>query len=265
MAGLQSQPFEDAFDKPKELGTCARGTLYRVRERGSGQKRLVWRLPQGVEPSGEQLDAFLEDATKVRALSLRQALHMLWLGRDEDGVYAVYEDFAGEPLLARIAGDGFDRMGAARVAKQLAVALKEIHDAEVHVRELRPELVFVDGEQNVAMLGVGLLRLVEPPSENVPDPGGDKAIAPERRRKTDRADVRGDLFGLGVLMILMLTGELPTGREPKELPDVPGAMATFLKKTLAPATGMRYIDASKSFRDLDRCPGAKGFDVVTAR
>ncbi|MHC4830395.1 MAG: hypothetical protein ACYTFT_08580, partial [Planctomycetota bacterium] len=83
-------------------------------------------------------------------------------------------------------------------------------------------------------------------------------------RKTDRADVRGDLFGLGVLMILMLTGELPTGREPKELPDVPGAMATFLKKTLAPATGMRYIDASKSSRALERCPGAKGFDVVTA-
>jgi hypothetical protein len=90
-------------------------------------------------------------------------------------------------------------------------------------------------------------------------------IPPERRRKAGRAEVRSDLYGLGALLVTLVTGQPLTGNEPKELPDVPGPMATFLKKTLAPATGMRYLDVPKAFFDLDRCPGAKGYEVVLDR
>jgi len=235
----------------------------RAREASTGASRLVWRLPEGLVPTEEQVSEYLVDAAKLEDLGLEQVLTLRWFGHGEDGAYAVYDDADGLPAPVRAGEEPLSRKLAARFVKQAATILKHVHEIDVVARELRPEMVLVptDDDGDVHLFALGLLRLVEPPAEGIPPTKADPCVPPERKRKAGRAEKRTDLFGLGALLVTLVTGEAPTGREPKVLPDVPGAMKTFLKKTLAPATGMRYLDTGKCFFDLNRCPGARGYEV----
>ncbi|GIW72695.1 MAG: hypothetical protein KatS3mg102_2237 [Planctomycetota bacterium] len=196
-------------------------------------------------------------------------LDLRWLGRDSEGLYAVYEDRGGEPATRRASRAPLDRIRAARVLKHVARAAQDAAAGGVLVRELRPEAVLLgedaggEGEEAIPTLAAwGAMRLCEPPAEGVPDCAADPFVPPERKRKADRADARTGIYGLGALLVLLLTG---SGPGEGELPEVPAAMRSFLDKTLNNATGKRYLDFDKVFFDLDRCPGAKGLEVETRR
>ncbi len=258
---VREQPFAEAFSQVDERAVCPRGRLLRARS-AEGRWHWVWRLPEGLMPSEEQIEAYLADAKALAEAELRHFVPLRWIGRDAEGVYAVYADAPGEPAPAQVAGGPLDRMRSARIIKHLACACRDAAEAGVLPREFRPEGVLIeDGEEAMPrVVGYGLMRLVEPPAKGASEPDPDDAfVPPERRRKPDRADVRTGIYGLGALLVLLLTGEPPSG----EQPEVPGAMRSFLNKTLSRATGKRYLDFSKVFIDVDRFPGARGLEVQT--
>lgn len=148
------------------------------------------------------------------------------------------------------------------VVRQGAMALQHAHEHGVVHRDIKPGNILVVGDHPntmpvVKVLDMGLARVVQPEEGDsrfltragqvlgTPD-----YIAPEQARDTREADVRCDIFSLGVTFFKLLAGQLPYGgttpmekimiRNERPAPkvtqfrdDVPAPVAAILEKMLA--------------------------------
>lgn len=269
--GGGAKGLEAELQDATSLGSGCRFDVLRAKDRKrGGAPAIVLALPAGVEPTAEQLAALESDAAAVRKLGLRHVLHLERVGKAGGRTLLVYEDAPGEPATARTRSAPFPRLPAARATRELAAALAETAKAGVFAREVRPEAVFLDesGDSPVPRLaGFGAARLSEPPAAGgLSESGFDAWVPPERTKKADAANARTDLFGVGAFLKLLLSGNAPTGKEPKaDLPDAPGGLKTVLVKTLDPASGKRFLDFSKLLEEMERAPGVKGTSVELRR
>ena len=188
--------------------------------------------------------------------------------------------------------DGGARIALAdslHLASQLAVALADLHAAQLVHRDIRPANIVVTHEH-------GALKLVDlgpAGSAERAVPGDWAYVSPEQTGRMNRpVDYRSDFYALGVTLYRMLTGQLPfRGSDPLEwthchiartapppctVADVPEAASAIVMKLLAKLPEDRYQSAHGLQADLDRClaqwqaagridPFALGADDVSDR
>ena len=119
------------------------------------------------------------------------------------------EYVAGETLQARWRREGRLAPGAAlAVVLEVARALEDAHAHGMVHRDLKPRNVkLVDGQ--VKVLDFGIARVAELPGLTVPgDLLGTPAYAPPEWA-SGTADVRADIYALGVILFALLEGEVP--------------------------------------------------------
>ncbi len=168
--------------------------------------------------------ALLDHASLVKADEVGDSGGLLFLR-----TRAVEGRDLGEAISATPHGR-FEPEEARRVARALAGALVNLHDSGAHHGDLRPGTVTLDDTGRVLVTDTAVARAVA-------DAGGK---APTRYREPeDEASTAGDLFALGALLYLMLSGEppFPAGarkRAAKPLPDhVPADLAQITMRLLA--------------------------------
>jgi eukaryotic-like serine/threonine-protein kinase len=101
---------------------------------------------------------------------------------------------------------------ACGVASQVLAALAAAHAIGVYHRDVKPPNVFLLSEGGVKLLDFGLASFVAPRAGVVfeTEPGqiaGTPSYMPPERLRGQAADARTDVFGAGVLLWEMLTGE----------------------------------------------------------
>jgi serine/threonine-protein kinase len=167
---------------------------------------------------------------------------------------------------------------ALRLTRQIADALAAAHGCGVVHRDLTPANVFVTGEgadERVVIVDFGSAVSPDPESADVPDGppgiviGTPHYMAPEHIQGLP-TDSRSDLYGLGVLLFEILSGEVPfdgsTARQvvlahlrspvprvtsPRgELPD---EVVSLVTRLLAKDPDARVQCASDLVADIDRC------------
>jgi serine/threonine-protein kinase len=101
---------------------------------------------------------------------------------------------------------------ALRIAARVCDALDHIHGRGVAHRDMKPENIMVDGDDNIKLIDFGIAskagarRLTFAKLSQVM--GTPDYIAPEQV-KGKRGDGRSDLYALGVILYEMVTGKLP--------------------------------------------------------
>jgi len=269
-AEAPSKGFDGELTDAALVASCCRFDVLRAKDaKRKGAPCVALALPAGVTPDAEQLAAFQADAAAVKKLGLLHVLHLERVATSGGRTLLVYEDAPGKTVTERVKAAPLDRMKAARVVRELAAALGETVKAGLFSRELRPEaIILTDGDApSPRLAGYGAARLTEPPAAGaLAEESLDAFVPPERVKKPDRADARTELFGMGALLKLLLSGNAPTGKEPKQdLPDAPGGLKTVLTKTLDPASGKRFLEFGKLLEELEKAPGVKGTTVETRR
>src|SRR5690606_5371600 len=144
--------------------------------------------------------------------------------------------------------EGLDVKWAIRAFLQTAYALRAAHAAETTHHNLKPENLLLDAQGNVHLSDFGLSRILEVDA-NLPQvflgAGGMPYLAPELLAREQDAGVGADVYGLGILLYEMLTGQIPGRRSP--LPsevnrNVPAGLDAIFDRMTQDKRDQRYPD-----------------------
>ncbi len=156
-------------------------------------------------------ERFLTQARAASRINHERVARVFDLGRTSVGLhYLVMEHLQGELLSARL-GARWSPEAAVELLSQICEGLQVAHDKGILHRDLRPENVFLSnqgGAVGVKLIGFGLGEALA----QVEEPELAAYRAPECWQSVP-LDARADIYSLGVIAHLLLTGLLPEEQE----------------------------------------------------
>lgn len=215
------QTFHDKYTLSSEiLGEGANSIVALARENCSGKDFAVKIIDKydGYDRSRvlREIDLlhFLSDCPNV--------LHLHDSYEENDRFYVVFEKMDGGPLLHHIQNKKhFTEREASLVVKDIAVALKFLHDNGISHRDLKPDNILCVNKDKIVPIvicdfnlasGISMIRGDTTPDLYTPV-GSAEFMAPEVVdafvRDAPAYDKRCDLWSLGIILYIMLSGRPP--------------------------------------------------------
>jgi eukaryotic-like serine/threonine-protein kinase len=155
-------------------------------------------------------------------------------------------------------GKGVPVPVALRCFMQLAYGLRAAHAAGLTHHNLKPENILFDGYGNARLADFGLGRVIEvDATKGMPQvfmgTGGMVYMAPELINRSKDAGPSADVYGLGILLYEMLTGQIPGRRSP--LPsevnaEAPSGLDSIFDKMTQDRKDQRYPDIDAMLDDV---------------
>ena len=236
----------------ERIGAGALGEVFRARDTRHGRTVAVKRIPT-VLAADDARRASLEQAAARLTAVTHPGVAMLYECASEDGQWFLAQEFvAGQPLLLVLGGHPIHPRRAVDLALELAEALAALHEAGLVHGDVRPESVMVTQKGHAKLLdaglgaftGAGAVRATAPARLGSLTPDTlpvVRALSPEEAMG-EGGDARADLFGLGVVLYEMLTGQPPFDK-----PTADEALLAVMRVTPA-SPGTRQPRVT---RDLD--------------
>ena len=213
------------YDTLHVLKRSPRGTVCVVRHKKSGT-RYVFRRYSG---SGEVYRRLLP----VLCPHLPQIME----AAEQDGQTAVLEEYVqGDTLAELLMGARLTEREARQVTMQLCQALHVLHSMGAVHRDVKPENVILRGSDAV-LIDFDAARIYKVASESDTQVLGTTGFAAPEQYGIFQSDERADIFSLGVLLNIMLTGKHPS----REM--AAGKMGRIVRKCTMTAPEQRYQSA----------------------
>lgn len=213
------------YDTLRVLKQSPRGTVSVVRHKKSGT-RYVFRRYSG---SGEVYRRLLP----VLCPHLPQIME----AAEQDGQTAVLEEYVqGDTLAELLMGARLTEREARKVTMQLCQALHVLHSMGAVHRDVKPENVILRGSDAV-LIDFDAARIYKDESESDTQVLGTTGFAAPEQYGIFQSDERADIFSLGVLLNIMLTGKHPS----REM--TAGKMGRIVRKCTMTAPEQRYQSA----------------------
>ena len=213
------------YDTLRVLKQSPRGTVSVVRHKKSGT-RYVFRRYSG---SGEVYRRLLP----VLCPHLPQIME----AAGQDGQTAVLEEYVqGDTLAELLMGARLTEREARQVTMQLCQALHVLHSMGAVHRDVKPENVILRGSDAV-LIDFDAARIYKDESESDTQVLGTTGFAAPEQYGIFQSDERADIFSLGVLLNIMLTGKHPS----REM--AAGKMGRIVRKCTMTAPEQRYQSA----------------------
>ncbi|CAN5698474.1 hypothetical protein BH23GEM9_BH23GEM9_19730 [soil metagenome] len=256
------------------IGHGGMGSVY-VAERADGQfaKRVALKLVKRGMDTDEVLRRFRAERQILAGLEHPNIARLHDGGATDDGrPYLVMELVDGEPIDAHCDSRGLDMDARLALFAHVCAAVQHAHQNLVVHRDLKPSNVLVSGAGEVKLLDFGIAKLLDAESEaQTPRTRtGVHLLTPEyaapEQLRGEPATTAADVWALGVILHLLLTGQRPfsateasdTARRPSVVARpawrrrLRGDLDTIVGRALEPEPARRYASAQHLLDDLER-------------
>ena len=195
----------------KKLGAGGMGTVYLGTHKETGKQAAVKVLPASLAREDGFVERFKREIASMEQLKSPHIVEFYESGHDGDIYYYSMEYVDGETLTSRLKRD--KRMPWPEVidlSLQICRALKAAHNTGIIHRDLKPSNLMLSGDGTVKLTDFGVAQVFA--SQKLTVTGGivgtAEYMSPEQA-KGQRATKKSDLYSLGAVMYVMLTGRPP--------------------------------------------------------
>ena len=160
-----------------------------------------------------------------------------------DGQAVLEEFIRGATVGDLLLSEQFRYRGAARILRQVCFALSILHQKNLVHRDVKPENVMLTPNGRVVLLDLNAARQL---SQNTQDTVimGTVGYAPPEQFGISQSDARADIYAVGVMLNVMLTGRHPS----EQLAD--GCARHIVRKCTRVNPNDRYQTAERLARAL---------------
>jgi len=254
---VPGQLLEGTYELVERLGGGGMGVVYRARDHRLGRDVAVKVLRLGGGRADEDVRRLFEREARATAQLLHPNIVTLHhVGEHNGHPYLVLELLSGETLSARLA-----RRGRLPVAEALQIldavlaALAFAHERGVLHRDLKPNNVFITGDERVKVLDFGVaLSLDTDPGPVTRGAGTPGYMAPEQRDGSSDQDARTDVWAAAFLLLECLLGRRTTGMSIMDI-DAPSSVRAVLNRAMSADPAQRPESARELRVALARAAG----------
>jgi eukaryotic-like serine/threonine-protein kinase len=258
--------FANRFEIDRPAGSGGMGTVYRARDRYSGDW-VALKLLQSGAGAGDDAERFAREAELLSELRHPGIVSYIAHGQAPDGQrFLAMEWLEGEELSRRLARGPMPLRDCLTLLNRIAEALAVAHRRGIIHRDLKPSnLLLINGQvEQVKILDFGIARRLSSShalTRTGALVGTPEYMAPEQVRGARDLTPAVDMFSLGCVLYECLTGAPPFVAEhvaavlvrilleeppPVEArrPSVPAPLARLLGRLLAKDPAQRLPDAA---------------------
>jgi TolB-like protein/predicted Ser/Thr protein kinase len=266
----------DRFEIVRILGKGGMGTVFLARDQRLDRQVALKVLHTDDLGSDERRSRFLNEARAAASVRHANVATIYEVGETAENVpFLVMEYCEGETLSQRMRRKPLDTGEFLNIARQIAAGVAAAHDNGIIHRDIKSANVILEPTGQVKILDFGLAKNLQ---RNVTPPELDSSsnrrffgtlhyISPEQARGGP-ADMRSDLFSVGVVFYQMASSHLPFNgdsplavlekirdAEPEPFtpidPALPGTIAKIIGRLLQKDVKDRYPSAHDLLADLD--------------
>ena len=266
------------YSLQRELGRGGMGIVYLARDVQLDRDVAIKVLPSHLARSAASRERFLREARTAAGLSHPHIVPIHRVGEAGGFVFFVMSYVEGETLGERLRTKGpLPPADAARVLREVAWALAYAHGRGIVHRDVKPDNILLEAGTGRAMVtdfGIAHRDDVAAPDT---DPGkimGTANFMSPEQAAGEAIDGRSDLYALGVVGYLAVSGRLPfeasnvpallirQATEPapgvlRAAPGLPPALATAIDRCLARDPAHRFPDGEAMAAALAPAPEAR--------
>lgn len=243
-----------------ELGRGGMATVYDAeRADGAFQQRVAVKvLRRGVD-TDDVVRRFIAERQILSTLTHPNIARLLDGGATEDGrPFFVMDRVVGEPIAAFVTKHGLAKRGRLQLLLQVVDAVQYAHRHLIVHRDLKPSNILVTADGQAKLLDFGIAKLLGPETEDATRTrAGLRLLTPEyaspEQLRGGTVTTASDVYQLGVLLHILLTGERPVERgEPRTRRVHDRDLGVIVAKALRPEPEQRYESAQSMGDDLRR-------------
>ena len=192
----------------EKLGEGGMGVVYKAHDTKLNREVALKFLPPHISTGGIERERFLQEAQAASALNHPNVCTIYDIKEENNQQFIVMEFVDGTTIKQKLPIQKVQ--DALTYALQIGEALHEAHGKGIVHRDIKCENIMVNSKNQIKVMDFGLAKLkgsmkLTKTSSTV---GTLAYMAPEQIQGLE-ADRRTDLWGFGVVLYEMLTGELP--------------------------------------------------------
>ncbi len=252
------------------IGSGGMSNVYLGNDPATGEPVAVKVLPASMAREDGFVRRFQREVEALERLKHPSIVRFISSGFDNETCYLAMEYVPGETVMQRLKRDKrIPWPEVLHLTRQICGALKAAHDAGVIHRDLKPSNLLITPQGQVKLTDFGVAQVFA--GEKLTITGGvigtAEYMSPEQAQG-HRATKRSDLYSLGALMYVMLTGRPPfTGKTSPEVmqkhlynqfdkaksyvPDIPDWLDDVVAQLMEKSPDKRFPDAGVLLRKLE--------------
>jgi hypothetical protein len=217
----------ESFELLGELGQGSFGIVYKAKKKNSGEIFAMKCLSKVALKKQRQLKYAISECKIMKILKNPFVLMMHYAFQTSQSLYMVLDFCPNGDLLGLI--EKYEKLGedvAMFYTAETVLALDYLHSLDIVYRDLKPANILVDKDFHVKLADFGLAKedITNTPAMTM---AGSPAYLPPEIVERKGASTASDLYGVGVLLYELLTGNLPYYN-----PDMEALFDSIVKDTI---------------------------------